>query len=296
LQIEKPSDEPASLIIYNISPTGSSQGLKISLLEQALNRGWQLAQFRVGGRAGGEWSLFLYRGDRPSRRALAAHLEVAPESLALRILADEPLAAAEDSVPATGDALLDHALTLCAAESMALPLAPKLLAALPGSPFRSAKQAENWKAGVAVREILKRGPPEGWSAVAYRLKAHRGRKPAEAWIPQELDPQVAIAAALGRPLTDIIVLKQAEPMSKPSWRKPHIVEEPFLTDPVEFIVTFGVTRRAWPPHVAPRTMPLSFLDLLRPEEGEGVLLTEENCGEPKPSAARPASSSHVWIH
>jgi len=179
---------------------------------------------------------------------------------------------------------------------MALPLAPKLLAALPGSPFRSAKQAENWKAGVAVREILKRGPPEGWSAVAYRLKAHRGRKPAEAWIPQELDPQVAIAAALGRPLTDIIVLKQAEPMSKPSWRKPHIVEEPFLTDPVEFIVTFGVTRRAWPPHVAPRTMPLSFLDLLRPEEGEGVLLTEENCGEPKPSAARPASSSHVWIH
>jgi hypothetical protein len=276
--------------IYTISVGNSSEGFKPP------PHTWTFAEFRCSGTPGGEWSLCMYRGNAPSRRALGAELAVAPESLEFRTRAGESLAAAEDTGPATGDARLDQLLTLCAAGNMALPLAPEPLAVLPGSPFRNAKQAENWKAGVAVREIFKRGPPEGWSAVAYRLKAHRGRKPAEAWIPTGLDPQAAIAAALSASPTDITILTPEEATPKHPRSKPHIVEEPFLADPVEFIVTFGVTKRAWPPHVAPRTTPLSFLDLLRPEEGEGVLLMEENCGEPKPSAARPGSSPHVWIH
>jgi hypothetical protein len=291
LRIEKGGCEPLGLIEYIISLRTSDPPLKISPLDQALTRGWNVARYRISGTKAAEWSLFIYRGDRPSRVSLASHLEAAPENLEFRTLAGEPLAAAEDPGPATGNALLDQALALCAAGNMALALAPEALAALPGSPFRNAQQAKDWKKGATVKEILTRGPPDGWSGVAYRLRARRGGKPTEAWIPPGLEPLAAIAATLNRPPEDIIVLPQEETRR---WRKPHIVEEPF-SDPTEFIVMFGGKQRAWPPHVAPQTKPLSFLDLLQPEEREGVLLTAELCGEPNASAARP-SSFHGWIH
>jgi hypothetical protein len=225
LQIGKVSDEPASLITYTISLTGSSQTLKSPLLEQALTRGWQIAQFRVGGKAGGEWSLFLYRGDRPSRCSLAAHLGVTPETLALRTLAGDPLTSAEDTGPATGDALLDQVLTLSAAGNVALPLSPEPLASLLGSPFRSAKQVKNWKSGAAVIQILAHGPPDGWRSVVYRLKARRGGKSAIAWIPPGLEPASAIASALGASPTDIILRTQEVNVTKSPWRKSHTAEE-----------------------------------------------------------------------
>jgi hypothetical protein len=246
---------------------------------------WSFARYRNAGTASA-WSLFTYHGARPSRVSLAGHLKVAPESLEFRTLAGDPLAAAEGSDPATSNALLDQALAPCAAGRRSLsPISQAVHSAMP---------SKRRTGSATVIEILARGPPEGWSAVAYRLRARRGGKPTEAWIPPGLEPAAAIAAALSASPTDITILTQEEPTPKDPWRKPHIVEEPF-PDPTEFIVTFGGTKRAWPPPVAPRTKLFSFVELLRPEEGEGVLLTAELCGEPKASAARPASS-HVWIH
>ena len=282
--------------IYSIRQNVSQEALKNSSAgtDTYAPSKWTFGEYRCSGTQTAEWSLLMYRGEAPSRCALGAELAVDPGSLEFRDLAGEPVGAAEDTGPATGNALLDQVLALCLAGEMALPFDPKVLSSLPGSPWKDPKSAKNWKEGIGVGEILARDPPEGWSAVGYRLKARRGGKPTEAWIPPELEPAAAIAAALTVSPTDIIVLPQEEPISKSPWRKPHIVEEPF-PDPTEFTVTFGGTKRAWPPPVAPRTKPLSFLDLLRPEEGEGVLLTAELCGEPNASAARPASF-HGWVH
>jgi hypothetical protein len=173
--------------------------------DSAFREGWHLAKYRIGGRGGGEWSLFVYNGDRPNRAQLAAHLEVPPESLVMMTLAGQPLVA-EGETLSTGDALLDRGLAHCAANRMALPLDPEPLAALPGTPWRDAKAVKNWKAGVTVSEILKLGPPEGWHRAEYRVASRRGGKAAVAWIPDGTEPLQAIAAALGRSLKDVVVL------------------------------------------------------------------------------------------
>jgi hypothetical protein len=183
----------------------------------AFREGWHLAKYRAAGGAGGEWSLFVYQGDRPNRAQLAAHLEVAPDSLVMMTLDDQPLAA-EGEAPTTGDALLDQALALCRVAGMALPLDPKALAALPGSRWASAKAAENWKAGVTVSEILRRGPPEGWHQVEYRLASRRGGRASVAWLPDGAEPRAAIVKALALP-EDAVELKRSP------WRRPSLGEE-----------------------------------------------------------------------
>jgi hypothetical protein len=209
-----------------ISSRGSREGLKENPQGfrhfSALPHKWTFAEWRQNSQTAHEWSLFMYRGEAPSRRALGAELAVDAVSLEFRTLAGDPLTAEEDTGPTTGNALLDQALARCLIRHIALPLAPKSLSDLFADLWPDAKAAENWKAGTAVTEILARGPPEGWSAAEYRLTTRRGGKPVWAWIPPGIEP------------------------------------------------------RAGQPSVCP--------------------LTEENCGEPKPSAARPASSSHVWIH
>jgi hypothetical protein len=96
----------------------------------------------------------------------------------------------------TGNPLLDQSLAICADKGIALSFEPKEMAALPGGPWSSAKAAENWKAGVMVAEILKCGPPEGWTEVEYRRIARRGGRSPVAWVPTGAEPRAAIARAL----------------------------------------------------------------------------------------------------
>jgi len=170
-------------------------------------RAWNIGKVRVGGSKASEWTLFLYRDDRPNRAELAKHLSVAPESLTFLMLDGRPLLAEGEEV-ATGDARLDQALTICAANQMALPLDPKELARLPDSPWSSPKAAEHWKVGVAVSEILKRGPPEGWGQIEYRLASRRGGRASVVWVPDVAEPRAAIAKAL-RVEDDAIALKES---------------------------------------------------------------------------------------
>ena len=91
---------------------------------------------------------------------------------------------------------------------MAFPHDPRAIGELPGSPWTNAKAAENWKAGVSVSEILKRGPPEGWSKVEYRLVSRRGGRASVAWVPVGVEPRAAIAKALGVAEDAIAVLNR----------------------------------------------------------------------------------------
>ena len=109
----------------------------------------------------------------------------------------EPLAAEEDATPSTGDALLNQALAFCAAKGMALPLDPEPLAALCPYLWANAKAVKNWKAGVAVAVVLKRGPPADWRLAEYRHTSRRGGRPAVAWVPAGIEPRAAIAKTLG---------------------------------------------------------------------------------------------------
>jgi hypothetical protein len=181
----------------------------------------------VAGTKASEWTLFVYQGDRPNRAQLAAQLEVAPGSLVMMTLDDEPLEAEEDTAPSTGDALLDQVLAICAAKRVALSFDPKAMAALPGSPWKDPKSAKNWKEGAAAREILKRGPPEGWRQVEYQRTSRRGGRASAAWVPDGAEPRAAIALALSI-APDEIRLLGGEPEEAASarrhWRRPHIVE------------------------------------------------------------------------
>jgi hypothetical protein len=159
---------------------------------------------------------------------------------------------------------------------MALPLSPEPLAALYSDLWRDAKAVKNWKAGQFASEILKRGPPEGLGAVEYRL---RSRRSAEAWVPLGAEPRAAIAMALGVSAEDIIVLGAAleaeSAVKKHLGRKPTIAETENSLWPREahLRLPFSAER-------APRCPPpkrLSFAAMLRPDEGEGVLLTELAC-------------------
>jgi hypothetical protein len=191
---------------------GSQEALKILFIRQVLSQtGWELAQFRVAGTKAAGRSLFVYRvgSDGASvRDALAAALKTAPTDLSLTTLAGEPFDDGGE-VASTGDALLDRALAICAERGMALSLEPERLAALPGSPWKDAKAAKNWKEGIAIAALLKCGPPRGWSCVEYRLASRRGGRASVAWLPEASQPVEAIARALGRSEVEIVIVNGA---------------------------------------------------------------------------------------
>lgn len=193
-----------------------------------------------------------------------------------------------------GNQRLNKLLDMCAAEGLAAgPLTPSWLAER--KQFRDAKSAENWRLNSQVVDLLMKssnpknaiksirmgnlvlfGVPSHawepevatWRLVEYRPAGRRGRWSNAAVC--GLDARAAIAQALGVPESTL-------ELRKPVWREPHIVEEP-LADPIAIIVT--TPKRAWPrPHIVvePSMKPISFVQLLRPDEGEGVLLTELAC-------------------
>jgi hypothetical protein len=96
-----------------------------------------------------------------------------------------------------------------------------------------------------VVAISPHGPPEGWSAAEYRLKGRRGGKPDLAWIPPGLDPQTAIAAALGKPESEVQLkfwggtaqqartepARPTEPNHPAPEPEPTIAEPPLHSDP-----------------------------------------------------------------
>jgi hypothetical protein len=195
--------EPNSTYLIRFSR--SQEALKIFLLRQVLRTGgWNLARFQVAGTKAAEWSLFIHRDGSTAREALAAHLKVALTSLNLSTLTGEPLDV-EGETASTGDALLDQALGICATAGMALSFDPKALAALPGSPWKDPKAAKNWKEGDAAGKILQRGPPEVWSRVEYRLASRRGGRASVAWVPEAVDPSLAISEALGVKEAEIVI-------------------------------------------------------------------------------------------
>jgi hypothetical protein len=184
--------------------TQSEDLLKMFLINQVLRaQDLELAQFRVAGTKSAEWSLFIYRPGTEPRVPLAVALGTAPADLSLTTLTGEPLEAGS-----SGDALLDQALAICAHEDMALSLDPERLAALPGSPWKDATSAQNWKKGVAVAALLA-DPPTGWSRVEYRLASRRGGRASVAWVPGAAQPSGAIARALGRSETEISITNGA---------------------------------------------------------------------------------------
>jgi hypothetical protein len=191
---------------------GSEEALKIFLICQVLRQtGWELARFRVAGTKAREWSLFVYRAGRAGasmREDLAVALKTAPANLSLTTMAGEPLNV-DGEASSTGDALLDRALAICAEQDMALSLDPERLATLPGSPWKNAKAAKNWKEGVAIAELLKADPPAGWQRVEYRLASRRGGRAPVAWVPDAAQPTAAIARALGLSEDEVVVANGA---------------------------------------------------------------------------------------
>jgi hypothetical protein len=207
---------------YLIRLGRSQEALKIFLLRQVLRTegDWNLARFQVAGTKAAEWSLFIHRDGANQREALAAHLKVAPTSLNLSTLTGEPLDV-EGEAASTGDALLDQALGICATAGMALSFDPKALAALPGSPWKDAKAAKNWKEGDAAGKILQRGPSEGWSRVEYRLVSRRGGRASVGWVPEAVDPRLAISEALGVKEAEVVIAGAPSPEPKPDpWEYP----------------------------------------------------------------------------
>jgi hypothetical protein len=226
----------------------SQEGLKIFLLRQVLDQtGWALARFRLAGTKAAEWSLFLYRpglGAAGVRTLLAGDLKIAqPEQLSLSTLDGEPFPGT------TGDALLDQALAICGERGLALPLDPKPLATLPGSPWPNAKVAENWKSSQAASGILERGPPHGWAKAEYRLTSRRGGRASVAWIPPGVSQVSAIAKVLGVPESTVALRRPVLPQ----------------------------------PRLQPWIKSLSFAAMLRPDEGTPrELLTPAILDDPEP--------------
>jgi hypothetical protein len=193
-----------------------------------------------------------------------------------------------------GNHRLNKLLDMCAAKGLAgLPLVPSWLTRRFPEIFDNPKSAENWLRNSQVLDLLRKSsnpknainsirmgnlglfgseaPSEPevatWRFVEYRPASRRGRWSNAAVC--GLDARAAIAQALGVPESTV-------ELRKPVWREPHIVEEPFA-DAIAIIVT--TPKRAWlRPHIfEPSIKPLSFLELARPDEGEGVLLTELVC-------------------
>jgi hypothetical protein len=159
---------------------------------------------------------------------------------------------------------------------MALPLSPEPLAALYSDLWHDAKAVKNWKAGQSASEILKRGPPEGWGAVEYRL---RSRRSAEAWVPLGAEPRAAIDKAHKVSAENIIVLGAAPEagsgVKKHLGSKPTIAETENSLWPREVHIRLPFSAEPAPRCSPPK--PLSFASMLREDEGEGVLLTELIC-------------------
>jgi hypothetical protein len=222
-----------------------------------------------------------------------------PEPKDVFILSKIPLDIEVDRLLTWGELAGNHRLNkmldTCAAEGLeAVPLTPIWL--FQRKLFATPKSAENWlRYSQFIDFARKSNNPENairsivmgnsglcgaqastttcepkvatWRLVEYRLAGRRGRWSNAAVC--GLDARAAIAQVLGVPESTL-------DLRKPVWREPHIVEEP-LADPIAIIVT--TPKRAWPrPHIVePSIKPLSFVELLRPDEGEGILLTELVC-------------------